>query len=81
MDGGGDESARYWGALNDLRQLREDIYGRLDDAQHGESTLLPAVLFLGLGAVGVAGLTLATVLGGPPEGSLDWLVFAILYAV
>jgi hypothetical protein len=81
MDGGGDESARYWGALNDLRQLHEDIYGRLNDAQHGHSALLPGVLFLGLGAAGVAGLTLATVLGGPPEGWLDWLVFAILYAV
>jgi hypothetical protein len=55
MQFGGDESARYWGALNDLRRLREDIYGRcvpLDDDQHGDSALLPGVLFLGLGAAG-----------------------------
>jgi hypothetical protein len=84
VGGGGEENARYWGALNSIRQLREEIYGRsvpLDDDQDGYSALLLGVVILGLGAVGAAGLALATMLGGPPERWLEWLIFAILSAV
>src|ERR1700730_12414493 len=83
MHFGGDESARYWGALNDLRRLREDICGRcvpLDDDQHGDSALLPAVFFLWVGAPARPGWTWPPC-WGPPERWLEWLMFAVLYAV
>ena len=80
MSGRGDDNARYWGALNGIRQLREDAYAEYFAHQHGESGLGAGLAALGLGAACAAGLALSAVLG-PPESWSDWLTFAAVAAL
>lgn len=79
-----DDAAATWGALNEVRRLREENYRAYFDwrqSQYGRTAAIVGTVLLVVGLVILAGLLAIALVQGWPPDVFTWVVFTLVAAL